>query len=68
MRSKQIEEAEYIREEMVSFLRDLVEIPSPSCEEKEVVERMKGSSAEFRADATSLPRLNSQGNFPKQNG
>ena len=54
MSSKQIEEAENIREEMVSFLRDIVEIPSPSCEEKEVAERTKSEMERLEYDEVKI--------------
>ncbi len=41
MSKRYIEEATLLQENMVSFLRDIVEIPSPSCEEKGVAERTK---------------------------
>ena len=41
MNKKYIEEAAKIQENMVSFLRDIVAIPSPSCEEKGVADRTK---------------------------
>ena len=41
MNKKYIEEAALLQEDMVAFLREIVEIPSPSCEEKGVAERTK---------------------------
>ena len=41
MNKRYIEEAALSEENMVSFLRDIVEIPSPSCQEKGVAERTK---------------------------
>ena len=54
MSGKQIGEAEKIREEMVSFLRDIVEIPSPSCEEKEVADRTKSEMERLEYDEVKI--------------
>ena len=54
MSGKQIEEAEKIQEEMVSFLRDIVEIPSPSCEEKGVADRTQSEMERLEYDEVKI--------------
>ncbi|RPJ44374.1 MAG: M20/M25/M40 family metallo-hydrolase, partial [Candidatus Latescibacterota bacterium] len=49
--------AELYREPMVRFLRDLVAIPSPSGEEKAVVERIRGEMEEIGFDEVRTDRI-----------
>ena len=59
MSKKYIEEAALLQEDMVSFLREIVEIPSPSCEEKGVAERTKSEMEKLGYDDV---RIDSFGN------
>ena len=52
-------EVESVQEDLVSFLREIVEIPSPSCEEKEVAERVKSEMEKLGYDEV---RIDSFGN------
>ncbi|MCH7818195.1 MAG: YgeY family selenium metabolism-linked hydrolase [Candidatus Marinimicrobia bacterium] len=59
MNKKYIEEAALLQEDMVAFLREIVEIPSPSCEEKGVAERTKSEMEKLGYDDV---RIDSFGN------
>ena len=59
MSKNYIEEATLIQENMVSFLRDIVEIPSPSCEEKGVAERTKSEMEMLGYDEVRIDSLGS---------
>ena len=59
MSKNYIEEATLIQENMVSFLRDIVAIPSPSCEEKGVAERTKSEMEMLGYDEVRIDSLGS---------
>ena len=59
MNKKYIEEATNIQENMVSFLRDIVGIPSPSCEEKGVAERTKSEMEKLGYDEVRIDSFGS---------
>ena len=59
MNEKYKNEVESVQEDLVSFLREIVEIPSPSCEEKEVAERTKSEMERLGYDEV---RIDSFGN------
>ena len=59
MNKKDIEEAALLQEDMVAFLREIVEIPSTSCEEKGVAERTKSEMEKIGYDDV---RIDSFGN------
>ena len=59
MHEKYKREVESVREDLVSFLREIVEIPSPSCEEEVVAERAKSEMERLGYDEV---RIDSFGN------
>ena len=59
MNKKYIEEAALLQEDMVSFLRDIVEIPSLSCEEKGVAERTKSEMEKLLYDDVRIDSFGS---------
>jgi len=59
LNEKYKKEVESVQEDLVSFLREIVEIPSPSCEEKEVAERTKSEMEHLGYDEV---RIDSFGN------
>ena len=48
------EKAEALRDNIVSFLRELIAIPSPSCEEGKVVERVQAEMEKVGFEEVSL--------------
>ncbi|MCH7955221.1 MAG: YgeY family selenium metabolism-linked hydrolase [Candidatus Marinimicrobia bacterium] len=59
MNKKYIEEAALLQEDMVAFLREIVEIPSPSCEEKGVAERTKSEMEKLGYDDVRIDSFGS---------
>lgn len=57
---KVLEKAEHYRKDMTKFLRDMIAIPSESCNEKKVVERIKQEADKIGFDEA---KIDAQGNF-----
>lgn len=57
MDTKIIQAAEKYRDDMTKFLRDMVAIPSESCQEKEVIQRIKQEMEKVGFDEVRIDKM-----------
>ncbi len=51
------ERAEYYKKDMTKFLRDMIKIPSESCQEKEVIQRIKSEMENVGFDKIEIDKM-----------